>query len=96
MIKSLSKFNQFRLIYNKSVKQVLGLPANVSISKIDKILGVQSAHNIVQASYIRNQRLWSKEFEQYDSNAMHNEEIKEHILEARDQIHKDVRYPDII
>ena len=57
MRKENSKFNQFRKIYNKTFKETMNLPWQSTHQKIDKLLGVQSAKNIVQSSYMRNFKL---------------------------------------
>ena len=62
MAKENSKFNQFRKIYNKSFKEAMNLPWQSMHKKIDKILGVQSAKNLVQASYMRNAKLIEEEY----------------------------------
>ena len=51
-------------MYNKTIKDCLNLPAKAHHEKIDKLMGVQSAKNIVQSSYLRNYSLWEKEFEE--------------------------------
>ena len=40
MIKTHSRYNRFRRMYNKTLKDCLGLPIYVPHAKIDKLLGV--------------------------------------------------------
>ena len=42
-----SKFNRFRIMYNKTIKDSLNLPSKASHANLDKLMGVQSAKNIV-------------------------------------------------
>ena len=65
MKKVKSKFNTFRILYNKSYKTCMNINKNAQHSKIDKLMGVQSARNIVYSSYVRNYKLWEKEFLNY-------------------------------
>ena len=55
-------------MYNKTIKDSLNLPPKAPHVKIDKLMGVQNAKNIVQSSYIRNYRLWEKEYEKRDED----------------------------
>ena len=43
MEKDGSKFNMFRQMYNKSIKDSLNLPLRASHKNMDKLMGVQSA-----------------------------------------------------
>ena len=47
MQKKTSKFNTFRCIYNKTIKECMNLPNKAPHDKIDTLLGVQSAKNVV-------------------------------------------------
>ena len=49
-------------MYNKTIKDSLNLPLRAPHEKIDTLMGVQSAKNIVQSSYLRNHGLWEGEF----------------------------------
>ena len=64
MMKKNSKFTAFRCTYNKTIKDCMNLPNRAPHDKIDNLMGVQNAKNIVQSTYIRNYRLWKKEFEE--------------------------------
>ena len=69
MEKANSKFNMFKTIYNKSLKTCMNFNRNAQHKKIDKLMGVQSARNLVYSSYVRNYKLWEKEFSNYRSNS---------------------------
>ena len=93
MEKKGSKFDQYRIIYNQTLKQTLNLPKNTNANKIDKLLGVQSAKNIVQASYVRNYQLWEREFKQEDMKNDKQAETKEFIEDMNDDICEEVKHP---
>ena len=62
MEKNSSRYNRFRQMYNKTIKGCLNLPGRAPHEKIDVMMGVQSARNIIQANFIRNYNLWMNEF----------------------------------
>ena len=51
-------------MYNKTVKDSLNLPSRAPHDKIDNLMGMQNAENIVQSSYVRNYILWKKEYDE--------------------------------
>ena len=56
-------------------------------------MGVQSARNVVYSSFIRNYKLWEKEFTEYSSGAENQEIINNYIDQLQTNIEKDMHYP---
>ena len=81
-------------MYNKSVKQVLKLPKNTNQNKVDKILGVQNAKNIVYSSFVRNFKLWDREFVNDEDKTDQEEGINKHINRLEFNIERDLDYPN--
>ena len=53
-------------MYNKTIKDSICLPRRATHDKMDKLMGVQSARNIVQSTYLRTYKLWENEFQEKD------------------------------
>ena len=64
-------------MYNKSIKDTLNLPLRAPHDKVDALMGVQSAINITQSSYVRNYNLWNKEYEGNDPDREFGTQITE-------------------
>ena len=71
-------------MYNKTIKDSLNLPLKAPHEKIDILMGVQNAKNIVQSSYLRNHELWEKEFLEEDDVGQKCKETRTYIDEQRD------------
>ena len=68
MVQDNSLFSAFRRMYNKTIKDTLNLPFRAPHEKVDTLMGVQNAINIIQSSFLRNYGLWQKEYDGQDSD----------------------------
>ena len=68
-------------MYNKTIKDSLNLPSRASHNNMDKLMGVQIAKNIVQSTYLRNYKLWEREFDEDEEIGIYKKEQRIYIDE---------------